>query len=111
LKDALLAAHHRLLRFNPTKAGTPSDAPFWPACCKNDKAVLQEITRVIKDHRLDKKIAFLVELDHFERERPVEDPEKRKKFRLSQAMWASKYDSVHSRKPLVENLFIIFPKE
>jgi len=111
LKNALLAAHHRLLHFNPTKAGAPSDAPFWPACCKNDEVVLQEITRVMKDHRLDKKIAFLVELDRFERERPVEDPEKRKKFRLSQAIWASKYDSVHSRKPLVDNLFIIFPKE
>lgn len=111
LKNALLAAHHRLLRFNPTQAGASPDAPFWPPCCKNDGAVLQEITRVIKDHRLDKKIAFLVELDRFERERPVGDPRKREKFRLSQAIWASKYDSVHSRKPLVDNLFIIFPKE
>ena len=111
LKNVLLAAHGRLLGFNPTQAGAAPDAHFWPPCCKSDEAVLEEIDRMIEDHRLRRKIEFLLELDRFERERPVEDPEKRRKFRLSQAIWASKYDSVHLRKPLVDDLFIIFPKE
>jgi len=111
LKNVLLAAHGRLLGFNRTQAGAAPDAHFWPPCCKSDEAVLEEIDRMIEDHRLDRKTEFLLELDRFERERPVEDPEKRRKFRLSQAIWASKYDSVHLRKPLVDDLFIIFPKE
>ena len=41
LKDALLATFHRLIHFNPTKAGD-QDTP-WPSCCRNDEAVLAEI--------------------------------------------------------------------
>jgi hypothetical protein len=73
--------------------------------------VLAKIARVVNDDRLEPKIDFLLELDRFERERPVADPETRRKFRLSQAIWASKYDSVRSRKPLADDWFILFPKE
>jgi len=107
LKNALLATYHRLIRINPTKAGD-NDTP-WPSCCKNDEEVLAEIDRIMEDVLLDKKIKFLVELDHFEQGRQVEDIDQHQKFRLSQAIWASKYDSVHSRKPLKDNWFIIFP--
>jgi hypothetical protein len=107
LKDALLATFHRLIRFNPTKAGD-QETP-WPSCCRNDEAVLAEIDRVVKDELLDKKIKFLLELDRFERGRRVEDADRHQKYRLSQAIWASKYDSVHTRKPLEDNWFIIFP--
>ena len=111
LKNALLAAHHRLLRFNPTPPEASSIAPFWPPGCKNDEDVLEKIHNVMEHNQLDRKIEFLLALDRFERERPVEDPEKRSKFRLSQAIWASKYDSVHARKPLMDDWFIVFPKE
>jgi hypothetical protein len=107
LKEALLATFHRLIRFNPTKAGD-QETP-WPSCCRNDEAVLAEIDRVVKDELLDKKIKFLLELDRFERGRRVEDADRHQKYRLSQAIWASKYDSVHTRKPLEDNWFIIFP--
>ena len=111
LKNTLLAAHHRLLRFNPTQPKVSPTAPFWPPGCKSDEEVLEKIRNIIEHQRLDEKIEFLVALDHFERERPVEDPEKRSKFRLSQAIWASKYDFVHARKPLTDDWFIIFSEE
>jgi hypothetical protein len=107
LKDALLATFQRLIRFNPTKAGD-QDTP-WPSCCPNDEAVLAAIDRTVKDESLEKKIKFLLELDRFERGRRVGDADMHKKYRLSQAIWASKYDSVHTRKPLEDNWFIIFP--
>jgi hypothetical protein len=109
LKDALLATFHRLIRLNPTRAGD-QDTP-WPSCCRNDKAVLAAIDRAVNDESLDKKIEFLLELDRFEQGRRVEDADTHQKFRLSQAIWASKYDSVHTRKPLEDNWFIIFPFE
>ncbi len=111
LKNVLLAAHGRLLRLNPTAEDAPQEAAFWPSCCTSDDLVLEEIGRIGEDRRLQKKIEFLLELNRFERERPVSDNEKRRKFRLSQAIWASKYDSVHFRKPLADDLFIIFPEE
>ena len=73
--------------------------------------MLEKIRTTIEHQRLDEKIEFLVALDRFERERPVEDPGKRSKFRLSQAIWASKYDFVHARKPLTDDWFIILPGE
>jgi hypothetical protein len=107
LKNALLATFQRLIRFNPTKAGD-QDTP-WPSCCRNDEAVLAAIDRAVKDESLEKKIEFLLELDRFERGRRVGDADMHQKYRLSQAIWASKYDSVHTRKPLEDNWFIIFP--
>jgi hypothetical protein len=107
LKNALLATFRRLIRFNPTKAGD-QDTP-WPSCCRNDEAVLAAIDRAVKDESLEKKIEFLLELDRFERGRRVGDADMHQKYRLSQAIWASKYDSVHTRKPLEDNWFIIFP--
>jgi hypothetical protein len=111
LKNTLLAAHHRLLRFNPTQAGAAPEAGFWPPGCRSDADVLAKIDRLMQDDDLEQKIGFLLDLARFERARPVADPETYRKFRLSQAIWASKYDSVRSRKPLVDDWFILFPKE
>ena len=110
LKNVLLAVHHRLLRLNPTRTDAVPDA-VWPSCCKSDAAVLAEIERVreLSAEQLPEKTTLLVALDRFERERSVVDPTKHRKFRLSQAIWASKYDAVHARKPLVDNLFVVFP--
>ena len=107
LKDTLLASFRRLIQANPTKAGDQG-AP-WPSCCRSDGSVLAEIDRVLNDNRLEKKIEFLLELDRFEGGRKAEDEGQRQKYRLSQAIWASKYDSVHTRKPLEDNWFIVFP--
>jgi hypothetical protein len=41
----------------------------------------------------------------------VGDEDMHQKYRLSQAIWASKYDSVHTRKPLEDNWFVVFPLE
>ena len=125
LKTALLAAHRRLLCFTPTRKNAAPDAPFWPRGCRSDDDILKKIDRIILGapspvdsgdgsachirketdqglavEPLDAMIEFLVELDRFERER----------FRLSQAIWASKYDLVHARKPLTDDWYVIFPR-
>jgi hypothetical protein len=137
LKTALLAAHRRLLCFSPTDKRAAPDASFWPRGCRSDDDVLNKIDRMIlgepsRGQRrdgsachvrkeidqglaaapLDSLIEFLVELDRFERERPVEEQtqKERARFCLSQAIWASKYDLVHARKPLTDDWYVIFPR-
>jgi hypothetical protein len=137
LKTALLAAHRRLLCFTPTDKSAAPNASFWPRGCRSDDDVLNTIDRMILGQSspmqrgdggachirkeidqglaaapLDAMIEFLVELDRFERERPLEAhlQEERARFRLSQAIWASKYDLVHARKPLTDDWYVIFPR-
>ena len=114
LKNILLASHRRLLVNNPTSPPTP-DGAFWPRGCRrpctSDRGVIDEIGDTIAAPGLSRKVRLLRELRRFENERPVEDQAERSKFRLSQAIWASKYDSVRARKPLVDDSFILFPKE
>jgi hypothetical protein len=137
LKTALLAAYRRLLCFIPTRKDAAPDAPFWPRGCRSDDDVLKKIDRMILGEPsrvargngiacnilkevdqgvaaepLNSLIEFLVELDRFERERPLEaqSQKERERFRLSQAIWASKYDLVHARKPLTDDWYIIFPR-
>jgi hypothetical protein len=129
LKSTLLASHRRLLEHNPTVAGAAGD--FWPEGCSSDAMVIEQIGRLLGESRRqletsekpkDEKAllqaltaqrrdltGFLVEFDRFERLRPVQDPETRRRYRLSQAVWASWYDSVHSRNAPVNARYIVFP--
>ena len=129
LKSTLLASHRRLLVNNPTVAGAAGD--FWPAGCSTDAMVMEKIDRLLGESRRQLETSakpeeeksvlqamavqrrdltgFLVEFDRFERLRPVQDPETRRKYRLSQAVWASWYDSVHSRNAPVNARYIVFP--
>jgi hypothetical protein len=74
--------------------------------------ILKEVGDGLAVEPLDSMIEFLVKLDRFERERPLEEQiqKERERFRLSQAIWASKYDLVHGRKPLTDDWYIIFPR-
>jgi hypothetical protein len=65
----------------------------------------------MQDDALYEKIDFLIELDRFERNRPVKDIEQLKKYRLSQAIWAGWYDYAHAREPREDDRFIVFPPE
>jgi len=129
LKSTLLASHRRLLVNNPTVAGAPGD--FWPEGCSSDAMVIEKIDMLLEESRRqletsakleDEKsllqamavqrrdlTGFLVEFDRFERLRPVQDPETRHRYRLSQAIWASWYDSVHSRNAPVNARYIVLP--
>ena len=129
LKSTLLASHRRLLEHNPTVAGAAGD--FWPEGCSSDAMVIEQIGRLLGESRRqletsekpkDEKAllqalaaqrhdltGFLVKFDRFERLRPVQDPETRRRYRLSQAVWASWYDSVHSRNAPVNARYIVFP--
>jgi hypothetical protein len=75
----------------------------------SDADVTAMIELTMRNSDLDKKIELLLALDRFERGCDVQDAEKLRKYRLSQAIWASKYDSVHSRTPLEEDWFLVFP--
>jgi hypothetical protein len=129
LKSTLLASHRRLLENNPTVIGAAGD--FWPEGCSSDALVLERIEILLGESRRQLETSgkpqeekailqaltaqrhdltgFLVEFDRFERLRPVQDPETRRKYRLSQAVWASWYDSVHSRNAPVNARYIVFP--
>jgi hypothetical protein len=109
LKNALLATYRRLIRVNQTEPDSP--ASVWPSGCSRDDEVLAKIDRIIQEPFLDKKISLLLELDRFEQTRRVKDEITHQRYRLSQAIWASKYDSVHSRKPLEDDWFIVFPRK
>ena len=110
LKDTLLAAHYRLLCFNPTRLEADQEVHFWPPGCESDEDVLEKIDRVRKDDRLDEKIKLLVELDRFEQWRQVENKDKYQQFKLSQALWAGWYDYAHAREPREDDWFIVFPE-
>ena len=129
LKSTLLASHRRLLKNNPTVAGATGD--FWPEGCTNDAMVIDCIDGLLgKSQRQlqtsekpeDEKAllqamsvqrgdltVFLTEFDRFEKLRPVQDPETHRRYRLSQAVWASWYDSVHARNVPVNSRYIVFP--
>lgn len=129
LKSTLLASHRRLLKNNPTVAGVTGD--FWPGGCTNDAMVIDRIDGLLGESQRqlqtsekpeDEKAllqvmsvqrgdltVFLTEFDRFENLRPVQDPETHRRYRLSQAVWASWYDSVHARNAPVNSRYIVFP--
>jgi hypothetical protein len=114
LKNVLLASQDRLVRTIHTRDGADTKGAFWPRSCPrpcSDTRVRSLIAAASRSARLQPKIDLLLQLAQFDRNRPVADPTARRRFRLSQAIWASKYDSVQARKPLRDDWFVVFPKE
>jgi len=54
--------------------------------------------------------SLLISLKDFDENRKPKDPLIRRDFRLYQAVWASKYDKLKGRKPIVSDPYIRFPK-
>jgi hypothetical protein len=121
-KDTLLGTYRRLITLFPTDVG--EGAVAWPTGCGSDAEVLARIDllaelEVDPDEReearaaIDGKIELLVELEAFEESRSCRDPESgaaldelRARYRLSQAVWASRYGFTRGRKLQVEDELI-----
>ncbi len=103
LAKVLLSAHRRMIRLIPTR-----ETPQWPPDTDSDEAVLARIEEVLQAE-LDEKLDFLVALDAFDRQRKAEDEVQHRDYRLWQAVWASKYDSLKGRRPAVDDTFVIVP--
>jgi len=63
---------------------------------------------LIKNSTLNEKTAALLELERFDHRRP-KDKDLHQKYRLNQALWASKYDAIGARSPAIYDRYIIFP--
>lgn len=102
-KLGLLSTHDRLLRLFPTDVAAADVS--WPAGCASDAEVRERIERAsAKEAAIDERIALLAELEPFERARHSRDPEsgestdaERLRFKLSQAVWASRYEYTRGR--------------
>ncbi len=107
VKDTMLWTYDRLVRTFPTDAGA---VPPWPPGCGSDEEVLERI-RVTTGGAvtLEAKIAFLQQLEVFERERHTRDKggaptdDTRERFKVSQAAWASRFEHARGRRLQVED--------
>jgi hypothetical protein len=117
VKDTMLWTYDRLVRTFPTAKGS---APQWPGECDSDEAVLERIGVMAGGTQpLEAKIAFLKELDAFERGRRTGDPQSgdstdaaRVRYKLSQAAWASRFERAQGRRLQVEDdLIRVAPAE
>ena len=104
VKDTLLWTYLRLVELFPTDPQGP--APSWPAGCASDGEVLARIRAATAERdALEDKIDFLAELEAFERGRSTRDrlsgeasDDARRRFKLSQASWASRFESAQGRR-------------
>jgi predicted phosphodiesterase len=111
VKQTLLWTYLRLIQTFPTD---PASAPPWPAGCHDDLAVLQRIQDLaVRTDAMDAQIDLLAELQRFEHQRKSRDPrtgeptdQERLRFKLSQAAWASRYESTRGRRLQVEDELI-----
>lgn len=102
-KRGLLSTYDRLLRFFPTDAA--AGAVRWPAGCASDEQVRARIAAAAAEQvPIAERIALLAELEPFERTRRSRDPasgastdDERLRFKLSQAVWASRYEHTRGR--------------
>jgi hypothetical protein len=101
VKDTMLWTYDRLVRTFPTDA---SVAPPWPEGCGGDEAVLERIRATTgAAATLEGKIAFLKQLEVFERERRSSDDAARARYKVSQAAWASRFERARGRRLRVED--------
>jgi hypothetical protein len=109
LRTAMLASFQRMLKFVPTKVdpGAPP-GDYWPDGLYSDAKVSEWIRKLIESGTLEEKTDALLKLERFDRKRPKNDAMHRK-YRLNQALWASKYDQIGARSPALYDRYIIFP--
>ncbi len=98
VKNTMLWTYHRLIRTFPTDP--VRGETVWPQACPDDAEVKRKIEAVaVESVPIEEKIAFLMELERFEKSRSTRDPksgestdEVRGRFKLSQAVWAARYE-------------------
>ncbi len=106
VKDTMLWTYHRLIRTFPTDPAKADTS--WPESCLNDEDVKRRIeAHAEKSVPIEQKIAFLMDLERFEKTRSTRNPQtgestdqERLRFKLSQAVWASRYELTGGRGSL-----------
>jgi hypothetical protein len=106
VKNTMLWTYHRLIRTFPT--GVSNADTNWPETCRNDAEVKRKIEAMAEETvPIEEKIAYLMELERFEKTRSTRDPrtgestaEERHRFKLSQAVWAARYELTGGRGSL-----------
>jgi len=109
VKDTLLWTYLRLISDFPTNPS--AEGAVWPGRSTTDRRVSDRILTVVtKESALEEKVAFLRELELFERTRSSWDPasgkstdDVRVRYKISQAAWASRYEKQRGRQLSVED--------
>ncbi len=111
VKDTLLWTYFRLIDMFPTNVSAGDVA--WPAACSSDADVAERIEAVAALEEIKQKIAFLIELEAFERSRSSWDvstgestDEMRTRYKISQAAWASRFEKSKGRLLRLEDELI-----
>jgi hypothetical protein len=109
--DTLLHTYVRLIDTVPSA----DDNTDWPdlsgggaACCGSDDEIQDRLGELIETATRKQKIDVLIELGRFDRARTPEDPILHRDYRICQALWASKYNKIDRRKPVVHDPYIQF---
>jgi 3',5'-cyclic AMP phosphodiesterase CpdA len=106
LLEALLHTYKRLL----LTAKSAEDNPVWVKGCSSDDDVIDAIETSIRKRDTNEMTSLLIALGDFDQNRKLRDPLIQRDYRLYQAVWASKYDKLKGRKPVVTDPYIRFPK-
>lgn len=112
VKNTMLATYFRLVATFPTRLGERK--PHWPSGCSNDQQVTEKLIEMMSlDHSIEDKVAFLKEVARFERHRASKDPltgkpndDARARFKISQAVWGSRYAYSKGRRLRTEDELI-----
>ncbi|MHC5049078.1 MAG: metallophosphoesterase family protein [Planctomycetota bacterium] len=107
VKDTLLWTFYRLVKHFPTDPDRPA---AWPTGCENDQAVMELLESTHRRGSLNRKVLVLEEVYAFERSRGTHDPKTgaatddvRKRYKISQAVWASRFMAAQGRRLRVED--------
>lgn len=115
LKRNLLHAFARMLRQNPTPKTDAGRAVLAEFGWADDAAALGELQRVVDGTSLGAMTALLVKATAFDRKRRATMSDEAgiqlERYRLSQALWASKYDLVAARKPFADDWFVLLRED
>lgn len=103
---AMLHTYERLL----VAVESADDNTVWPKNCSSDQDILDKINGILRNKNINEMTSFLIALHDFEKKRKPKYPQVHRDYRLYQAVWASKYDKIKSRKPVTSDTYIRFPR-
>jgi hypothetical protein len=108
-KDLLVALLHTY-RNLINKVESADDNTVWPTGSSSDRDVLGLINNALENKNVNEMTTLLIALGEFEARRKPKDEMIQRDYRICQSVWASKYDKVKGRKPVITDPYIQFPK-
>ena len=108
-QDLLVSLLHTYKSFLKAVESAP-DNTHWPEGYSSDQKIIAAIDTLLVNKDIDAMTSFLIELGDFDKKRKPAMPVVHRDYRLYQAVWASKYDKLEGRKPVITDPYIRFPK-